>query len=224
MAGLVRLSTVDWPGKLAAVVFLQGCPWQCTYCHNPDLIDVRTPGTLAWTDVLAFLDRRRGLLDGVVFSGGEPTLQPGLPQAVDDVRARGFGVGLHTGGAWPRRLERLLPRLDWVGLDVKHLPEKYAEITGAGPSGEAAWASLDAVLASGVDHEVRTTVDPTVHVRDDVIALADRLRERGVRRHVFQEARPVGADAAWAVRLGSLRLRDVVRDDDLPGVERRHGG
>lgn len=224
MAGLVRLSTVDWPGKLAAVVFLQGCPWQCTYCHNPDLIDVRAPGTLAWTDILEFLDRRRGLLDGVVFSGGEPTLQPRLPQAVDDVRARGFGVGLHTGGAWPRRLERLLPRLDWVGLDVKHLPEKYAEITGAGPSGAAAWASLDAVLESGVDHEVRTTVDPTVHVRDDVIALADRLRERGVRRHVLQEARADGAAPAWAGRLGSLRLRDVVRDDDLPGVERRHGG
>ena len=221
VAGLVRLSTVDWPGRLAAVVFLQGCPWRCTYCHNPDLIDARRPGATPWRDVLTFLDRRRGLLDGVVFSGGEPTLQPALGRAVDDVRDRGFGVGLHTGGAWPGRLAALLPRLDWVGLDVKHLPERYADITGAGPSGHAAWASLEALLASGVDHEVRTTVDPTVHTRDDVLALAARLREQGVRRHVLQEARADGAGAAWARRLGSRRLRDVVRDDDLPGVERR---
>jgi pyruvate formate lyase activating enzyme len=221
VAGLVPLSTVDWPGRLAAVVFLQGCPWRCTYCHNPGLLDPRAPGALSWSEVLRFLDRRGGLLDGVVFSGGEPTLQPGLSQAVDDVRERGFAVGLHTGGAWPRRLAGLLPRVDWVGLDIKHLPDRYDAVTGAHPSGLAAWTSLRVVLESGVDHEVRTTVDPTVHTHDDVVRLAARLRAMGVRRHVLQEARPDGADAGWARALAGRHLADVVPDGELPGVARR---
>jgi pyruvate formate lyase activating enzyme len=221
VAGLVPLSTVDWPGHLAAVVFLQGCPWRCTYCHNRSLLDPRAPGALGWSEVQRLLDRRRGMLDGVVFSGGEPTLQPGLSQAVDDVRERGFAVGLHTGGAWPRRLAALLPRLDWVGLDIKHLPDRYDAVTRARPSGLAAWTSLRAVLESGVDHEVRTTVDPTVHTHDDVARLASRLRAMGVRRHVLQEARPDGADAEWARALAGRRLADVVPDGELPGVARR---
>ncbi|PZR51696.1 anaerobic ribonucleoside-triphosphate reductase activating protein [Xylanimonas oleitrophica] len=223
VAGLVRLSTVDWPGRLAAVVFLQGCPWRCTYCHNDAILDPRAPAAVPWGEVLAFLDRRRGLLDGVVFSGGEPTMSAALPAAVDAVRERGFAVGLHTGGPWPRRLATLLDsgRLDWVGLDVKHLPERYGAVTGAAPSGRAAWRSLEVLLASGVDHEVRTTVDPTAHTRAEVLELAARLRAAGVRRHVLQEVRPDGAAAAHADALTGWRLADLVGDGELPGVERR---
>ncbi|QAY64089.1 anaerobic ribonucleoside-triphosphate reductase activating protein [Xylanimonas allomyrinae] len=217
------MSSVDWPGKLAGVVFLQGCPWRCVYCHNPDILDPRAPGVLAWSQVREFLGRRRGLLDGVVFSGGEPLLSPALPTAVDEVRDLGFAVGLHTGGAWPRRLEALLKRgaVDWVGLDIKHLPEKYAQVTGVKASGSAAWKALDVVLASGVAHEVRTTVDPTVHTREDVLELARRLEALGERHHVLQELRPDGAAAAYAADLAGWRLSDLVADGELPGVERR---
>ncbi|MDR2347252.1 MAG: 4Fe-4S cluster-binding domain-containing protein, partial [Bifidobacteriaceae bacterium] len=107
IGGLAKMSTCDWPGKLAATVFLQGCPWNCLYCHNPDLIDPRAPGTLAWDDVLAFLGDRVGLLDAVVFSGGEATRQD-LAPAVGQVRELGFLVGLHTSGSYPRRLAALL--------------------------------------------------------------------------------------------------------------------
>ncbi|HEX6005079.1 MAG TPA: radical SAM protein, partial [Burkholderiales bacterium] len=79
MGGLVALSTTDYPDHLAAVVFGQGCPWRCGYCHNPHLLPKRGVARIAWRDVLAFLERRRGLLDAVVFSGGEPTLQAALP-------------------------------------------------------------------------------------------------------------------------------------------------
>ncbi|RZS62765.1 anaerobic ribonucleoside-triphosphate reductase activating protein [Xylanimonas ulmi] len=223
VAGLVRLSTVDWPGKLAAVVFLQGCPWRCVYCHNEDILDPRAPGAMAWSDVVAFLRRRRGLLDGVVFSGGEPLLSPALPAAIDEVRDLGFAVGLHTGGAWPRRLEALAARgaLDWVGLDIKHLPEKYAQVTGVTTSGSAAWRSLDVVLTHGVAHEVRTTVDPTVHTRDDVVELAARLRARGVQHHAIQEARPDGLAAEHAEAFDDWRLADLLPADEAPGTERR---
>jgi pyruvate formate lyase activating enzyme len=223
VAGLVRLSTVDWPGALAAVVFLQGCPWRCVYCHNEEILDPRAPGTIAWSEVVEFLGRRRGLLDGVVFSGGEPLLSAALPSAIAQVRSLGFEIGLHTGGAWPARLAALLDDgvLDWVGLDVKHLPERYAQVTGVASSGAAAWASLDALLASGVAHEVRTTVDPTVHTRDDLLALADRLATMGVQHHAIQEARPDGLAAGHAAAFAGWRLGDLLREEDLPDVERR---
>jgi pyruvate formate lyase activating enzyme len=216
VAGLVPLSTVVWPGKLAAVVFLQGCPWRCTYCHNPALLDPRTPGGMPWAEVVEFLGRRRGLLDGVVFSGGEPLLQPGLPDAMAAVRALGFAVGLHTGGAWPQRLASLLDAnapggalVDWVGLDIKHLRSRYREVTGAATSGAAAWRSLDIMLASGVDHEVRTTVDPTLHTASDIAELVAEVRRRGVHRHALQEVRAQGLAADHADALEGWRLTNV---------------
>jgi len=224
VAGMTSLSTVDWPGRLVATVFLQGCPWRCTYCHAPDLAavapgDVTSP--ISWPDVVAFLERRREALDGVVFSGGEPTLQAALPAAIADVRNLGLAVGLHTAGPWPVRLEHVLPLVDWVGLDIKHLPEDYALVTGARPSGEAAYKSLAVLQRSGVDHEVRTTVDPTVHSRADVLELCGRLAALGVRGHVLQEAHPLGTDARYAAALAGRRLSDVLHDDDLPQLERR---
>ncbi|PFG43337.1 pyruvate formate lyase activating enzyme [Isoptericola jiangsuensis] len=221
LAGFVPFSPVDRPGRLVATAFTQGCPWRCTYCHNPSLQEVRRPPGATWQEVLDHLGRRRGLLDGLVVSGGEPTLQPGLPDACRDVHDLGLEVGLHTGGAWPDRLARVLPHVDWVALDIKAPPRRYARVTGAGPSGAAAWRSLGLVLASGVDHEVRTTVDPTVHSREDVLAIGAWLTGAGVERWVLQEARPDGADPLWARRLRGRRLADVLRDDDLPGVERR---
>ncbi|MCE1173288.1 MAG: anaerobic ribonucleoside-triphosphate reductase activating protein, partial [Propionibacteriales bacterium] len=158
IAGLARLSVCDWPGRLVATVFTQGCPWRCTYCHNPDLIDPRSAGAVPWSHVRAHLLARTGLLDGVVFSGGEPTLQRGLGSAVDQVRELGFAVGLHTSGVRPAALAALLPRLDWVGLDIKGRVDEYPSITGSAASWRQAQRSLAAVLAAGVDYEVRVTV------------------------------------------------------------------
>lgn len=115
LGGLTPLTTIDFPGRLAAVLYCQGCPWRCTYCHNTELLDAATPPALPWPDALAFLHRRRGLLDGVVFSGGEPTLQTALADALAAVRALGMQTALHTAGMYPQRLAALLPQLDWVG-------------------------------------------------------------------------------------------------------------
>ncbi|WP_313136107.1 anaerobic ribonucleoside-triphosphate reductase activating protein [Paracoccus jeotgali] len=159
IGGLTRLSTCDWPGQLVATVFTQGCPWDCHYCHNPDLIPPDRPTEVTWAEVLEFLATRRGLLDGVVFSGGEPTLQPGLPAAMQQVRDLGFGVGLHTGGPYPRRLAAVLPLTDWVGFDVKAPFDDYARITCVDGSGAKARESLALMLDSGVACDIRTTVD-----------------------------------------------------------------
>lgn len=204
IAGLTALSSCDWPGRLVATAFLQGCPWRCTYCHNVSILDPRTPGIVGWDDVLDLLARRHGLLDGVVFSGGEPTRQAGLADAMRQVRELGFAVGLHTGGAYPNRLAGLLPWVDWVGFDVKAPPRLYAALTRTpGPVAERAFASLRLVLDSGVDVQVRTTVDPTVLSDDDVAELTSTLHALGVRDHVLQTVRPDGTSEEYRAALAA---------------------
>jgi pyruvate formate lyase activating enzyme len=197
VGGTTPLSTTDYPGQLAAVVFCQGCPWRCGYCHNPHLLSARGADEMAWGDVLAFLRRREGLLDAVVFSGGEPLAQRALPDAMREVKALGFKVGLHTGGAYPVRLAEVLPHVDWVGFDIKAPFDAYPLITGALGSGVDAQASARLVIESGVAHEFRTTVHPRQLSAATVRRLADDLARCGVRHYALQEFRADGcADAA----------------------------
>lgn len=208
VTGPPRLSVEDWPGRHVATVLTRGCPWCCSPCRHPALgghAPDRPPGDAPrWADVVAFLADRRGLLDGVVFSGGEPTLHAGLPDAVDAVRALGLPVALHTHGAWPARLARLLPLVDRVSLDIKHLPSRYRAVTGRAPAGRRAFESLAVLVRSGVEHEVRTTVDPCIHTRADLLALGEHLHALGLRQWVLDGAGLDDlleeADLAWAAR------------------------
>jgi len=203
VGGLTPLTTTDFPGLLAAVVFCQGCPWQCGYCHNPHLIPREGEGGMSWAQVKAFLLRRQGLLDAVVFSGGEPTLQSGLTQACREARALGFKTGLHTAGPYPARLAEVLPELDWVGMDIKAPFAGYDRITGVPGSGERARESLLRLLDSGVDYEIRTTVHPHLCSAEQVSLLAQELAGLGVRRYVLQEFRAQGcADSALNLASG----------------------
>lgn len=192
VGGFVRLSTCDWPGELVATIFSQGCPWACGYCHNPHLIPPNAKTDIAWSDVLCFLESRRGLLDGVVFSGGEPTLQAALPEAMRAVRALGFRIGLHSAGPYPERLAAILPLIDWIGFDVKAAFADYAHITGVPGSGDKARESLRHVLASGIDCEIRTTVHTGLLGPRQLDALATDLAAAGVTRHKIQPFRAAG--------------------------------
>ena len=227
VGGVTPLTTIDFPGRLAAVVYCQGCPWRCPYCHNGHLAGAQGGEDIPWAAVARFLQRRRGLLDGVVFSGGEPTAQGALEGAMEEARALGFATALHTGGAYPRRLERLLPRLDWVGLDIKGPEAAYPRLTGVEGSGAAARESLALLQASGVDHEVRTTVHPDLLTQADLEALADELRERGVERWVLQpvsggpQLDPNLPAPAARQALASLNLEAL--QDRFPRLQLRHG-
>jgi pyruvate formate lyase activating enzyme len=203
VGGLTPLTTTDFPGLLAAVVFCQGCPWQCGYCHNPHLIPRGGETTRSWEEVMAFLRRRQGLLDAVVFSGGEPTLQSGLADACREVRGLGFKLGLHTAGTYPERLAEILPEFDWVGMDIKAPFSDYERTTGVPGSGERARESLLHLLDSGVDHEIRTTVHPDLSSAEQLTLLAQELAGLGVRRYVLQEFRAQGcADSALSLVSG----------------------
>lgn len=192
VGGMTPLTTIDFPGRLAAVLFLQGCPWRCGYCHNPDLLPARADSALDWAAVQAFLQRRRGLLEGVVFSGGEPTAQAALPKAIEAVKAMGFQVGLHSGGMYPARLRTVLPLLDWIGLDIKAPADLYDRVTARRHSAAPAHAALAHVLESGIAYECRTTWNPGVFPVEGLYRLADDLHHRGVRRWVLQECRQGG--------------------------------
>lgn len=189
VGGITPLTTLDYPGMLACVVFCQGCAWRCRYCHNPHLIPSRGDGQLAWTDVVEFLQSRLGLLQAVVFSGGEPTQQPSLVEAVSSVREMGFKVGLHSAGIKPLRFARALHYVDWVGFDIKAPPGHASYITGTAHGDRVNWQSLDLLLASGVAHEVRTTVHWQLLDTDALGLLARSLHERGVQRFVVQLVR-----------------------------------
>jgi len=188
VGGLTPFTTIDFPDRLAAVIFCQGCPWRCAYCHNPHLLPSRQPAGRPWQEVASWLASRRGLLDGVVFSGGEPLLQRKLADAVGEVYALGFAVALHTAGAYPQRLKMLLPRIDWVGFDVKAPFDGYRPVTGS-DGGERARQSLAILLASGTPYEVRCTVDERLLTVDALCRMAKQLAAAGVSRLILQARR-----------------------------------
>lgn len=191
VGGLTPLTSLDYPGELAAVIFCQGCPWRCSYCHNNHLLPPHGAHAIPWSQVEAFLERRQGLLDAVVFSGGEPTLQNALPAALTQVKAMGFKIGVHTAGIYPERLGMLAPLVDWVGLDIKALPEDYPALTGATASGERAWQSLRLLIAVGVSLEVRTTLSPDGRLAHGMETLMRRLADAGVKDYTLQTCRDI---------------------------------
>jgi pyruvate formate lyase activating enzyme len=200
IGGLEKLSLCDWLGELVATIFCQGCPWDCPYCHNPHLLPVTGKHMIAWREVVDFLKTRRGLLDGVVFSGGEPTLQSALGEAMRQTREMGFRIGLHTAGPYPGRLAAVLPLVDWVGFDIKAPFREYQGITQVKGSGAKALASLKYLLESGVDYDVRTTVHPVLLNEEALERLLDDLAELGIRKHKVQTFRPQGCASEQLVR------------------------
>jgi anaerobic ribonucleoside-triphosphate reductase activating protein len=201
VGGLVPLTTLDYPGRLACVLFCQGCAWRCRYCHNPELIPPRGEHERPWAQVLEFLQRRQGMLEAVVFSGGEPTLQKALPAAIEQVRSLGYRIGLHSAGIRPKTFAAVVGQADWVGFDVKALPEDGALITGVDGSGKANWRSLEHLLASGVDYECRTTVHWHLFDAERLWRMAERLRGLGVERFAVQWVRTAhmfDPDLPWA--------------------------
>ncbi len=192
VGGFTKFTSTDYPGQLAAVVFVQGCPWRCGYCHNPHLQPRDAAPAMEWTDLLLFLAGRVGLLDAVVFSGGEPTLDPALEGAMQSVRSLGFKVGLHTAGIYPERLEQVLPLVDWVGLDIKTSFDAYDEITAVAGSAAAAYAAAQIVLRSGVPYEFRTTFHPTLTTDRHIVTLTRQIAGMGCKTYALQDFRPVG--------------------------------
>ena len=189
------LGAVDGPG-LRYVIFMQGCPWRCPFCHNVFLQDVNGDTNIVWNKFLDFLGTRKGILDAVVFSGGEPLVQKELKNAINDVKALGYEIGLHTGGYRPNYFREIVELVDWVGFDIKAplVADRYKEVTGGIADVEKVKESLQILVDSNKHFECRTTCDPRFLSVDDLYIIANTLKELGVKEYYLQKYRKVESD------------------------------
>ena len=179
IVGIQKLTLLDYPGKVACTVFLNGCNFRCPYCHNAELLgDGDEVMTVA--GLLAFLRKRQGILEGVCITGGEPTLHPELPALLGEVRELGYAVKLDTNGYRPEILEAVLNQglVDYVAMDLKNGPEGYAETVGLAQVELAKIRqSIRLLMDSSVDFELRTTVVDPLHSGETVTSMAKWLLE-----------------------------------------------
>lgn len=185
--GLQKMTLLDFPGKVACTVFLGGCDLRCPFCHNSELLTADAPHLMESPELLDFLKKRVGLLDGVAFTGGEPLLRPGLPALLAEIKELGYPVKLDTNGGHPERLRRVVEEglVDYVAMDVKNSPARYAETAGLPTLDYAPFAeSIAYLLAGAVDYEFRTTVVAQYHDEASFEAIANEIA--GAERYFLQ--------------------------------------
>jgi len=195
--GYQGTSLLDFPGRIASLVFLGGCNLTCPFCHNPALVLAPQEMPDCPPEVLlADLERRRSFIDGVVISGGEPTLDPGLQELLESIKKLGLQVKVDTNGLRPEVLERLFAAelIDFLALDLKTAPGRYGELHSGPVDGKALERSIDLLLASDVECELRTTCVPGLVAEEDIRILGQLVR--GARRWVLQQFVPHHALAA----------------------------
>lgn len=194
IAGIQKLSLLDYPDKTCATIFTPGCNFRCPFCHNSRLVvNTDEAGHIGEEEVLAFLAKRQGLLDGVCITGGEPTLQNGLEDFICKIRALGFELKLDTNGYLPDRLEALLSsgNVNFVAMDIKNSLPRYAETAGIdGLDTEKIKRSIEIIRNSGVPYEFRTTVVREYHTREDILEIAKLLS--GAKRYALQSFKDSG--------------------------------
>jgi pyruvate formate lyase activating enzyme len=180
IGGLQKISLIDYPGRISAIVFTQGCNFRCPYCHNPELVDPAQYGPiLSEKEVISFLEKRRGKLDAVTVTGGEPTLQPDLDRFLQEIKGMGYLTKIDTNGSNPDVLERLIRGclVDYLAMDVKGPLQKYERIANVKVKTAKIRKSIELLMASGIEHEFRTTVVRSQLDNEDLIATAELLKK-----------------------------------------------
>jgi pyruvate formate lyase activating enzyme len=221
IGGFQKRSLIDYPGKTAAVIKTQGCPWRCPFCHNRSLVyPARFQPAIPVEEVIEHLGAERNELEGVVITGGEPTLQTGLVFFLERVRSMDLLIKLDTNGSHPEVLSALLGAklLDYVAMDIKGPLCDYARFTGCAVDTGLIELSIELIKQSGLPYEFRTTLVGGLHERAHIEELAPVMY--GVRRYALQSYRPPPADAknhdpfsapdADLIRVASEALRDKV--------------
>ncbi|MBQ6060708.1 MAG: anaerobic ribonucleoside-triphosphate reductase activating protein [Clostridia bacterium] len=186
--GLQKMTLLDFPGRVACTVFLGGCDMRCPFCHNAELIDGSAPPVMEEDALLSFLEKRKGLLDGVAFTGGEPLLRDDLDGLFERIQALGYPIKLDTNGTHPDRLARLTGKglVQYVAMDVKNAPERYAETVGV-PDFDLAPVreSVRLLLTGKVPYEFRTTVVAEFHDGESIRGIGEWIR--GAERYYLQK-------------------------------------
>lgn len=188
IGGLRKVSLIDYPGMICAVVFVQGCNFQCSYCHNPELVmpELFQP-VIKEKEILNFLVTRRGKLDAVTITGGEPTIQKGLLKFIKQIKKLDFAVKLDTNGYQPQIIQALLREklLDYIAMDIKGPLEKYEDITRVKVNTEIIKDSIKIILDSMITHEFRTTVVKSQLTINDILKIGAMIS--GTRKYALQK-------------------------------------
>ena len=191
IGGLQKFSLIDYPGKISAVVFVQGGNFRCPYCHNRDLVlpEYFSP-EIPETEVLEFLEGRKGKLQGVVITGGEPTIFPDLPEFLKKIKRIGFQIKLDTNGSNPEMLELLIKEslIDYLAMDIKAPLEKYPEITNFQINKDILIKSIEIITSSGIPYEFRTTVIKDLLNQIDILKISNLIK--GSKRYALQNFHP----------------------------------
>ena len=188
--GLQKTTLLDYPEKLACTIFTAGCNFRCPFCHNASLVlRAGEVEEIPEKDLLSYLEKRGGLLDGVCITGGEPLLNPDIEELIVKIRSYGLLVKLDTNGAFPERLESLLDKglIDYVAMDVKNSDGKYGETVGLGESFDISSVnrSINIIMKKAPDYEFRTTVVRELHELEDLLSIARKLN--GAKKYFLQK-------------------------------------
>ena len=178
ISGLMKLTLLDFPGRVACTVFLAGCNFRCPFCHNGSLVrggDIE----ISREELTAFLKKRQGILEGVCVTGGEPLMSPDVGELIKEIKSLGYLVKLDTNGSYPERLSLLLSQglIDYVAMDIKNSPDRYATACGVKTDIENIKQSVEIIKSSGVAHEFRTTVVKGIHTQNDIAKCAEWVGE-----------------------------------------------
>lgn len=174
ISGLQKLTLLDFPGKTACTVFTYGCNFRCPFCHNALLVTEKNEVQYSTEEILGFLKMRKGILDGVCITGGEPLLQKDIGEFISEIKKMGYAVKLDTNGSFPEVLESIINAgiIDYVAMDIKNRKEKYSETVGISVDIKAIEKSVEILKRGRVDYEFRTTVSKEFHTADDIISIA----------------------------------------------------
>jgi pyruvate formate lyase activating enzyme len=215
---ITPLTSIDFPGRLAAIFFTQGCSWRCPYCYNASLQAFKLPDEgIPFEEIKKFLEERKGFLDGVVFGGGEPTEQAGLRDLMSYVKDRGYEVALHTNGVSSEKLKGVLPLCNWVAMDIKAPFSRYDEITKVKNTGSEPSKSARLIIESGIEYEFRTTYHPELLSEEDLLEIARELSRMGAKHYVIQAFHSQGCpdsklkDAHLPKGLISEKLKEEIK-------------
>ena len=188
IGGFQKFSLIDYPGKICAIIFTQGCNFRCPYCHNPELVNPKLfQEPIDADDIFRFLEKRKGKLDAVEITGGEPTLQPDLIEFMRKIKAMGFLIKLDTNGTNPEVVEKIIKNklVDYIAMDVKAPLEKYEKVVRAKVDKQKIKEAISLIMNSHIDYEFRTTVTKSILTKEDIIDIAKTIK--GSKLYVLQK-------------------------------------
>ena len=193
ISGFQKLTLLDFPGKVACIIFTQGCNFKCPYCQNSGLIGHENENLIEEEEVISYLKKRQGILDGIVISGGEPTIQKDLDLFMKRIKELGYLIKLDTNGSNPNLIKKLLDEelVDYIAMDIKNVIEDYKDVTGVKVAEDNIKKSIKLLKMSKIDHEFRTTIIKNIHDIDKINKICSYVKDEKMFLQNFEQSENV---------------------------------